>query len=126
MAVVDLTTGPQRAAAHTLDLHVVGEPPLALLAEPAGAPQNGRFPLRLRPLYPAQTEHLIALLRSDVGDDPRTDVRAELADPALYESACADRITDLVRRQGLLERDIAALEAEWLDAHAALDAAESA
>ena len=69
----------------------------------------------------ARLEKRIAMLEAE-----RTDVRAELTDPALYESACADRITDLVRRQGLLERDIAALEAEWLDAHAALDAAESA
>ena len=62
VAQVVLAAGPQRAEAHTLDLHVAGEAPLALLAEPAGAPQNGHFPLRLRPLYRAQAAQLYALL----------------------------------------------------------------
>lgn len=65
VAQVELTRGPQRAEAHTLDLHVVGQPPLALLAEPAGAPQNGHFPLRLRPLYRAQAAQLYALLEAE-------------------------------------------------------------
>ncbi|MDF2694870.1 MAG: Serine/threonine protein kinase PrkC, regulator of stationary phase, partial [Labilithrix sp.] len=56
---------PQKLEAHTLDLHVVGQPPLALLAEPAGAPQNGHFPLRLRPLYRAQAAQLYALLAAE-------------------------------------------------------------
>ena len=65
VAQVELTRGPQKAEAHTLDLHVVGQPPLALLAEPAGAPQNGHFPLRLRPLYRAQAAQLYALLEAE-------------------------------------------------------------
>jgi serine/threonine-protein kinase len=65
VAQVDLTHGPQKAEAHTLDLHVAGEPPLALLAEPAGAPRNGRFPLRLRPLYRAQAAQLHAFLEAE-------------------------------------------------------------
>ena len=62
---MELTHGPQRAEAHTLDLHVAGQPPLALLAEPAGAPQNGQFPLRLKPLYRAQAAQLYALLEAE-------------------------------------------------------------
>ena len=65
VAQVELTRGPQKAEAHTLDLHVAGQPPLALLAEPAGAPQNGHFPLRLRPLYRAQAAQLYALLEAE-------------------------------------------------------------
>lgn len=62
---MELTRGPQKAEAHTLDLHVAGQPPLALLAEPAGAPQNGHFPLRLKPLYRAQAAQLYALLEAE-------------------------------------------------------------
>src|SRR5262249_34387125 len=58
VAQVELTAAPLRSEAHTLDLHVVGQPPLALLAEPAGAPEAGIFPLRLRPLYRAQAAQL--------------------------------------------------------------------
>ncbi len=65
VAQVELTNGPQRADPHTLDLHVAGQPPLALLAEPAGPPQNGQFPLRLRPLYRAQAAQLYALLEAE-------------------------------------------------------------
>src|SRR6185295_8790619 len=38
---------------------------LALLAEPAGAPHNGQFPLRLRPLHRAQAAELYALLEAE-------------------------------------------------------------
>ncbi len=62
---VALVSSPQRAEPHTLDLHVAGQEPLALLAEPAGAPVNGAFPLRLRPLYRAQAAQLLALLEAE-------------------------------------------------------------
>ena len=65
VAAVHLAAGPLRAEAHALDLHVVGSPPLALLAEPAGAPENGHFPLRLRPLYRGQAAQLYALLQAE-------------------------------------------------------------
>ena len=65
VAQVELDAGPQRPEAHTLDLHVSGQPPLALLAEPAGNPKNGAFPLRLRPLYRAQAPQLYALLAAE-------------------------------------------------------------
>ncbi|MBX3231608.1 MAG: protein kinase [Labilithrix sp.] len=65
VAQVELDAGPQRGEAHTLDLHVSGQPPLALLAEPAGPPKNGHFPLRLRPLYRAQAAQLYALLQQE-------------------------------------------------------------
>jgi eukaryotic-like serine/threonine-protein kinase len=65
IAQVELAHAPARAQAHTLDLHVAGQPPLALLAEPAGAPKNGCFPLRLRPLYRAQAAQLYALLEAE-------------------------------------------------------------
>ena len=70
------SNGPQRADAHTLDLHVPGEPPLALLAEPAGGPIDGLYPLRLRPLYRAQAAQLYAILEAEkmTLDGPRTPV----------------------------------------------------
>ncbi|MBX3263549.1 MAG: hypothetical protein KF782_28010 [Labilithrix sp.] len=64
VAAVELTHPPQREEAHTLDLHVVGQPPLALLAEPVGPAHDGQFPLRLRPLYRAQAAQLYALLEA--------------------------------------------------------------
>jgi serine/threonine-protein kinase len=65
VAQVELAYGPQRAETHTLDLRVAGQPPLVLLAEPAGAPRNGHFPLRLRPLHHAQAAQLYALLEAE-------------------------------------------------------------
>jgi serine/threonine-protein kinase len=87
VAQVALDAGPQRAEAHTLDLHVSGQPPLALLAEPAGNPLNGAFPLRLRPLYRAQAAQLYALLASENvpldGPPPDTSpVPKTIAEPA--------------------------------------------
>jgi serine/threonine-protein kinase len=62
---VALTQAPTRTEPHTLDLHAAGEPPLALMAEPAGAPtESGAFPLLLRPLYRAQAAQLHALLEA--------------------------------------------------------------
>jgi len=54
----------------------------------------------------------------------RATVQAGLADPALYESGGGERIAGLVRLQGQLGQDIAALEEAWLEAHAALELAE--
>ncbi len=65
VAQVALAEAPRKAQAHTLDLRVEGTPTLALLAEPAGAPQNGHFPLRLRPLHRAQAAQLYALLEAE-------------------------------------------------------------
>jgi ATP-binding cassette subfamily F protein 3 len=56
----------------------------------------------------------------------RSGIQTELADPALYESGSGDRIAALVRRQGELAQDIAALEEAWLEAHEALEGAERA
>ena len=83
VAQVELDAGPQRAEAHTLDLHVSGQPPLALLAEPAGNPQNGTFPLRLRPLYRAQAPQLYALLAAENVslEGPTESAPATVADP---------------------------------------------
>ena len=64
---------PPREGTHTLDLRVPGEPSVSLLAEPAGAMQNGQFPLRLRPLHRAQAAELYALLEGD-NEASRTDV----------------------------------------------------
>jgi serine/threonine-protein kinase len=72
---VELASAPERTEAHTLDLQIEGSPPLALLAEPVGAAQNGQYPLRLRPLHRAQGAQLYALLRAEsVGSSiaPRT------------------------------------------------------
>lgn len=105
MAQVELTHGPQKAEAHTLDLHVVGQPPLALLAEPAGAPQNGQFPLRLKPLYRAQASQLYALLEAEnVSEDrpqappsatesPEPDApRRERGRPSVSDASDADEL----------------------------------
>ncbi|HVJ88823.1 MAG TPA: hypothetical protein VM580_03405, partial [Labilithrix sp.] len=96
VAQVELTRGPQRAEAHALDIHVVGHPPLALLAEPAGAPENGQFPLRLKPLYRAQAAQLYALLEAsterDDGPPESHDAAAPPSEPDA--SAAAARDTD--------------------------------
>ena len=64
---------PPRQGTHTLDLRVPGEPSVSLLAEPAGAMQNGQFPLRLRPLHRAQAAELYALLE---GENSQADTAA--------------------------------------------------
>jgi serine/threonine-protein kinase len=83
VAQVRLAEAPQQAQPHTLDLRVSGSPPVSLLAEPAGAPQNGHFPLRLRPLHRAQAAELYALLESEnVSSEPMPDMALEAAGPA--------------------------------------------
>jgi serine/threonine protein kinase len=70
---------PPRQGTHTLDLRVPGEPSVSILAEPAGAMQNGQFPLRLRPLHRAQAAELYALLE---GENPSSEnANAESASP---------------------------------------------
>lgn len=69
VAQVPLEEAP-RQGTHTLDLRVTGSPSVSLLAEPAGAPQNGHFPLRLRPLHRAQAAELYALLE---GENPSSE-----------------------------------------------------
>jgi serine/threonine protein kinase len=64
IAQVPLSEAP-RAGTHTLDLRLSGAPSVSLLAEPAGAPLNGNFPLRLRPLHRAQAAELYALLEAE-------------------------------------------------------------
>ena len=64
VAQVELTETP-RSGQHTLDLRLAGSPAVSVLAEPAGAPQNGHFPLRLRPLDRAQAAELYALLEDN-------------------------------------------------------------
>ncbi|HEY8072943.1 MAG TPA: hypothetical protein VIF62_02505, partial [Labilithrix sp.] len=71
VAQVQLAEGPRKAQPHTLDLRVSGSPPVSLIAEPAGAGQNGQFPLRLRPLHRAQAAELYALLEAEnVSSEP--------------------------------------------------------
>jgi serine/threonine-protein kinase len=70
VAEVPLSQPPQRSEAHTLDLHVAGQPPLALMAEPEGVGQNGHFQLRLKPLYRGQTAQLHALLEGEPPEEP--------------------------------------------------------
>jgi serine/threonine protein kinase len=65
VAQVELAYGPQTSHAHTLDVQIGGQSSLALLAEPVGAPRNGHFPLRLRPLHRAQAAQLYALLEGE-------------------------------------------------------------
>jgi len=77
VAPVALIEAP-RQGTHTLDLRVNGSPSVSLLAELAGAPTNGHFPLRLRPLHRAQAAELYALLEAEqLGgtEAPRTPIR---------------------------------------------------
>jgi ATP-binding cassette subfamily F protein 3 len=53
----------------------------------------------------------------------RSQLRATLADPALYSGERATAISDLSRRQAQLDAEIAGLEDTWLAAHEALEAA---
>ncbi len=69
VAQVALSEGPRQAQPHTLDLLVDERSALNLLAEPVGAPQNGQFPLRLRPVNRAQAAELYALLEAENGAD---------------------------------------------------------
>jgi serine/threonine protein kinase len=68
---------PPRQGTHTLDLRVPGEPSVSLLAEPAGAMQNGQFPLRLRPLHRAQAAELYALLEGESAGADTTAVESQ-------------------------------------------------
>jgi serine/threonine-protein kinase len=77
IAQVALTEAP-RPGTHTLDLRVPGSPPVSLLAEAAGAPVNGQFPLRLRPLHRAQAAELYALLEAE---NPSSEASVETAPP---------------------------------------------
>ena len=64
VAQVALAETP-RHGTYTLDLRVTGSPPVLLIAESAGSPQNGHFPVRLRPLHRTQAAELYALLEGD-------------------------------------------------------------
>jgi len=61
-------------------------------------------------------EARLAMLESE-----RSDLAAQLADPQLYAGDSTARIADLTRQQGHVGAEIAALEAAWLDAQAALE-----
>ena len=52
----------------------------------------------------------------------RADIEALLADPGLYQGPPA-KLQDLLKRQGELARQIETAEADWLDAHEALEQA---
>ena len=54
----------------------------------------------------------------------RTRIEVRLADPLTYTTVTGESIAELTRRQGQLVQEIGTLEGAWLQAHAALDAAE--
>lgn len=59
IAHLPLETAPIDASTHVLEIYVEGfEEPLVVLADPAGAPDEGGFPLRLQPLDEAHAESL--------------------------------------------------------------------
>ena len=93
VAQVVLTEAPRQAQPHTLDLRVGGAQALALLAEPAGAPQNGQFPLRLRPLHRAQAAELYALLEAEnqetISAKPETPPPDTIAGPPAFSQDAA-------------------------------------
>ena len=81
VAQVTLTEAP-RAGQHTLDLRLAGSPNVSVLAEPAGAPNNGLFPLRLRPLHRAQAAELFALIEdSPSSSEPKPSPRHSTVPP---------------------------------------------
>ena len=103
--------------------------PVASAAAPTSAGDARRDGRRER----AEQRARIAPLKNEVTriekrmaalDAERAGIQAELADPALYEGGRGDLVADLVRRQGRLAQDMAALEDAWLDAHAALELVE--
>jgi ATP-binding cassette subfamily F protein 3 len=103
--------------------------PVASAAAPTNAGDARRDGRRER----AEQRARIAPLKNEVTriekrmaalDAERAGIQAELADPALYEGGRGDLVADLVRRQGRLAQDMAALEDAWLDAHAALELVE--
>ena len=75
---------------------------------------------RLRPLQNALQKTERAL------EERQTKLKAlqdQLADPTLYEKQEQDRLGELVRSEGLLKSEIAALEEAWIDQQEALDSA---
>jgi hypothetical protein len=62
VAHVALAEAPRVDAVHALELQISGLAPLSVLAEPAGNPREGRFPLRLSPRGPAQAAALERLI----------------------------------------------------------------
>jgi serine/threonine protein kinase len=75
---VALTEAP-RPGTHTLDLRVTGSPSVSVLAETAGAPHDGHFPLLLRPLHRAHAAELYALLEAELLTPDRSGPGAVLA-----------------------------------------------
>ncbi|MFP4080288.1 MAG: ABC transporter ATP-binding protein, partial [Ectothiorhodospira sp.] len=51
----------------------------------------------------------------------RADLEQALADPALYEEAARAHLQELLGRQARVERDLAQVEGEWLEACEALE-----
>ena len=88
IAPVPLAEAP-RPGQHTLDLRLAGALAVSLLAEPAGAPRNGQFPLRLRPLHRAQAAELYALLEGEQPSSSNSDP-AEAGGPASPALSPAD------------------------------------
>ncbi len=74
---------------------------------------------RLRPLEKrlAAVEARLERLAQDVGE-----VRAALADPALYENADPERVAELARAESRLAEELAHAEEDWLHACARLEA----
>jgi ATP-binding cassette subfamily F protein 3 len=85
----------------------------------ADAEARAQVKRRLRPLEKqlAAIESRLAQLARDVGE-----VRAALADPALYENADKDRVADLAKAEARLAEELAHAEEDWLHASARLEA----
>ena len=88
----------------------------------AGAAARAEVRLRLRPLEQqlAAIETRLAQLARDIGE-----IRAALADPALYASADQARVADLGRAQARLAEELARAEEDWLHASARIEAARA-
>jgi len=76
----------------------------------------------LQPLLSAckQTENQLEKLQ-----EQQHSLEAQLADPDLYQELQKQRLTDLLRRKGEIDRDIAEIEVSWMDACEALERAEA-
>jgi ATP-binding cassette subfamily F protein 3 len=77
---------------------------------------------QLRPLRDAvkKSEQSIEKLEAQ-----RVKIETMLADPALYETAQRDKLTDAMQEKARLDRDLTAAEEAWLTASAALEEAEA-
>jgi ATP-binding cassette, subfamily F, member 3 len=84
--------------------------------------ESARRQQQLKPLRSAVADLERALAAAQAA---QTELDIELADPALYQAACATRLNDCLARRAELARELTRLEEHWIDAVDTLEQAES-